>query len=441
MTESSNVVSPSQFKIDGVFLTNYSGVELNISYVGATINIYEDMLADCLSGEIIINDANNLIANFPIVGQEKLRISYQTLAKSGKSSQISLEFYIYGIERSDKSTESRNEVYTLHFCSKEAILNTRKRISKALSGDPTELIGDILQQDFGLQSGKMYRYVKSKFIENVVIPYWTPFQAINWLQKRAIPENYSGASFMFYETTRGFRCEPLEAMYERKSVKAFYYSPHNFFPEEGRRDYQYEATKIDRFSRSPHFDSLSDLSGGKYSSHLITHDIFTKKITFTEFNLIDKYEEFKHCEGDTGKTGQKLKIPVSIKPDENKKRISDYPVSKIEFYPTHDKIFNSDDAPDTRSKPEDWVSQRTSMLAQLDGISITIGVPGDSELRVGQMVDVFIPSDENLEKADDKYDKILSGKYLITSIAHTMSRAGYDMIIRLNKDSIRNPLP
>jgi len=79
-------------------------------------------------------------------------------------------------------------------------------------------------------------------------------------------------------------------------------------------------------------------------------------------------------------------------------------------------------------------------LKQLDGISITIGVTGDSNLKVGQMVDVFILSDEDLDKATDPFDKILSGKYLITSIAHTMSRAGYDMVIRLNKDSIRVPL-
>lgn len=435
-TTQNYAVSPSQFKIDNVVLVNYMGVELNISYVGAIINIYEDILANCLSGEIIINDANNLIANFPIIGQEKLRLSYSTLAKSGRKSEIALEFSIYGIQRHDKGTESRNEVYTLKFCSNEAILNAKKRVSKSLSGDPADLIGDILQEDFGLQSEKFYAFTKTKFVENLVVPYWTPFQTINWLQKRAVSDKYSGASFLFYETTREFRFEPMEEIFTKESVKRFIYSPHNYSPEAGRKDYQYEESKIDRFSRAPHFNVLSDMQDGKYGSHLVTHDVFSKKITFTDFNLFDEYEDYKHCEGDSGKSGQKLKLPVSVVQDQYGKRLSDYPTSHIEFYPTHEKMFVTE----TRSQPEDWVQKRRSQFKQLDGISITIGVVGDSDLRVGQMVDVYIMSDENLETAEDKYDKILSGKYLITSIAHSMSRAGYDMVIRLNKDSIRVPL-
>jgi hypothetical protein len=325
----------------------------------------------------------------------------------------------------------------LQFCSNEAIVNANKKLSKSLSGDPAELIGDILQEEYGLNSEKQYMFTRSKYKENVVVPYWTPFQTINWLQKRAISEKYAGATFMLYETTREFRFEPLEAMFERDSVKRFIYSPHNYFPSVGRRDYQYEESKIDRFSRAPHFNVLSDMSGGKYGSHLATNDIFFKKITFTDFNLIDNYDDYIHCEGKAGNTGQQIKLPVSKAKDIYGKTKSEYPTSHIEFYPTHEKIY---DTTDLRSKPEEWVSQRLSQLKQLDGISITIGVTGDSNLTVGQMVDVFILSDEDLDKATDPFDKILSGKYLITSIAHTMSRAGYDMVIRLNKDSIRVPL-
>lgn len=431
-----NAVTPSQFKIDSVILVNYMGVELNISYVGAIINIYEDILANCISGNIVLNDANNLIANFPIIGQEKLRISYSTLAKSGRKSEIALEFSVYGIQRHDKSDESRNEVYTLEFCSNEAILNAKKRISKSLSGDPAELVGDILQEEYGLNSEKNYAYTKSKCVENLVVPYWSPFQTINWLQKRAISDKYKGATYMLYETTREFRFEPLEAMFERESVKRFIYSPHNFFPEAGRRDYKYEESKIDRFSRAPHFNVLADMRDGKYGSHLVTHDVFSKKITFTDFNLIDTYDDYVHCEGAAGKSGQGIKIPVSKSKDQYGKSMSEYPTSHIEFYPTHEKMFVTE----TRSTPEEWVSQRISQLQQLDGISITVGVSGDSDLTIGQMVDVFILSDEDLSKADDPYDKIISGRYLITSIAHTMSRAGYDMVIRLNKDSVRVPI-
>lgn len=436
MPRSTNPVVPVQFDLQEVVVTNYAGKEVNLSVVGAIVNIYENMVANCLSGDILINDANNIIAKFPIVGQERLRIKYVTRGKTNKESEISLEFEIYKVERSGKQEERRNEAYVLYFCSPEGILNSRLKMSKAYSGDPAEIIGDILQSSHGLQSEKFYSYTPSKYNESIVIPYWSPFQAINFLQRKCISSEYAGASYVFYETTREFRFEPLEQMYKQEPVKKFYYKPNNVFNDKQQRDYEYESTRIDKFSRGSHFDSLKNMSDGMYSGRLITHDIMTRKVEVIDFNLMDEYENFSHIEGEAGSTGQKLRIPASIAPDKYGKRLSDYSTANVNFYPKHTSLFEEG----YNNRPEEWFNQRRSQLKQLDSLSITIGVAGDSDLTVGKIVEVRIPSEERLEDAEEKYDPILSGKYLITAIAHTMSRAGYDMVIKLNKDSYGKPL-
>lgn len=436
-SKSTTPVVPVQFDLQEVVITNYAGREVNISAVGAIINIYEDMIQNCLSGDIIVHDANNLIANLPIIGQEKLRISYVTKGKNRKESEITQEFMIYKVTRQGKKEERRSESYMLHFCSPEGYMNSRIKMSRALSGDPAIMIGDILQSDYGLRSEKYYAYMPTKFTENIVIPYWSPFQAINYLQKRAISEQHTGANYVFYETTREFRFEPLEELFKQQPIKTLVYAPNNVFNDKQQRDYSYEASRIENFSRNSNFDSLKNISDGMYSGKLITHDILNKNVEVIDFNLMDEYDKMGHIEGDVGKTGQQSRIPASIKPDQFGLRIGDYDTSAVNFFPKHESMFEQG----YTNRPEQWFNQRRSQLKQLDSLSLTVGIAGDSDLTVGKIVEVKIPSEENLDKATEKYDPILSGRYLVTSIAHSMSRSGYDMVLKLNKDSYGKPLP
>ena len=47
-----------------------------------------------------------------------------------------------------------------------------------------------------------------------------------------------------------------------------------------------------------------------------------------------------------------------------------------------------------------------------------VSVPGNSELNVGDVIELNIPNATTINKLDGKKDKYLSGKYLITSLRH-----------------------
>ena len=83
---------------------------------------------------------------------------------------------------------------------------------------------------------------------------------------------------------------------------------------------------------------------------------------------------------------------------------------------------------------------RNSQLHQISAIKLEIVVSGDSQRRVGEVVNLKIPT---VEETGGRLDELLSGRYLICKIKHDISSTehGYNTIMMLVKDSWANPLP
>lgn len=81
-------------------------------------------------------------------------------------------------------------------------------------------------------------------------------------------------------------------------------------------------------------------------------------------------------------------------------------------------------------------------MNQLGAITVQIKVLGDSRRRIGDMVELLIPSMEDPSGVESgfEYDRYLSGNYMITKINHSFSHNNYELIMTLVKDSYAQPL-
>jgi hypothetical protein len=59
------------------------------------IYIFEDIYSPTMSGNLTLNDAQDLINLLPMIGEEKLLISFQTAGTSDDDGLFEQEFYIY----------------------------------------------------------------------------------------------------------------------------------------------------------------------------------------------------------------------------------------------------------------------------------------------------------------------------------------------------------
>jgi len=70
-----NLVGPTIQSSNGESQTK----RLSISSMYVSFNIFEDIYSNFLTGSIVINDATNLLGEFPIVGDEKIEIIFRSI--------------------------------------------------------------------------------------------------------------------------------------------------------------------------------------------------------------------------------------------------------------------------------------------------------------------------------------------------------------------------
>ena len=104
------------------------GKYLDITALIEQFNIYEDVLSPFISGDITIVDGLSLINKLPIIGQERIVISYRS---SFNQKNIVLEVDTYRVSQVHENADYKSQVYTLYFASPEFIKNKKSKVAQS----------------------------------------------------------------------------------------------------------------------------------------------------------------------------------------------------------------------------------------------------------------------------------------------------------------------
>ena len=90
--------------------------------------------------------------------------------------------------------------------------------------------------------------------------------------------------------------------------------------------------------------------------------------------------------------------------------------------------------------PDETVLIRQSLLNQLNSINLIISCYGDTNVKVGQVIDFKTISKEATKKQDNYEDDYLKGRYLVTTIKHMVTDREHTMTMTLSRDSFAEPI-
>jgi hypothetical protein len=431
------VIAPKEYNLYSVELESYGGDIYDIKYMIQEINIYEDMFTNSLSGEVLITDSLNLIKYLPIVGQEKIRISFSTAGKDEIADRVEQTFVVYKLSDRD-TTGDKVQSYMLFFTTPEAYQSSRTKISKSYSGTESTIVKDIVQNL--LKSKKPLVFEPTKYDNNVVIPNWSPFSTINWLSRRSLSGNYSGANYTFFETTKGYKFVPIEHLMDsniyNQTVQKYVYAPANVRMSNGDRDLNIDFRKVESYNIKEAVDTLKNGVMGMYASNLVTYDVTDKKYSEKSFDYFETYDNMKHVEPNLINQGQGTTALGSKVLDDEGNGLSDYTDAVRKFYPKTKHVHEES----VDNHVEEWYSPRISQLQQLNNNRVVITVAGDSSRQVGDVVDFFVPSPEPSD-SQKEFDRYISGRYIVVSLRHQLTVKGYYIHMELAKDAYATPLP
>jgi hypothetical protein len=221
--------------------------------------------------------------------------------------------------------------------------------------------------------------------------------------------------------------------------------------------------ELDSLTVVNQFDVIQNLNNGYYASKLITHDIVRKKIEervsglddyyYSNVHHTDQYMPISNQETDYS-VPDRYNFAKPVQPDKKSENLQGFFDSNNVLWPKHNQMYAENIGDEYDNKVEDWLLQRGTLMNSLNQIKLHIEFPAISFLKVGHMVEIIVPAatkvlknaDGSIRNPDDLRDDILSGRYLITAINHSinfmdkLTTNRYRMSCELTKDGIGSPI-
>ena len=434
--------TPNHFDILNLTLVSYANnKQLDITKIWDQIEIFEDLYTNCLSGNITVIDSLNLIYHFSLCGREKLIITFKTpyFDKVYGDTAVTRVFRVYKISEREPSANDKTLRYTLHFVSEEFIKSQQVKISKAFDGTVDKIIKsiyeDYLKIDYGNNaSNKPLDASQSLHQHRFIIPYWSPLSAINWLSARGVDSgNLDNCNFIFYEDLEGFKFKSFSELAQQTPVAEYEYFAQARTSKDGAtatRDLDKEYRTIRDFLMMEYHNTMKNIENGFFSSRMMFHDIVRKQWGCIDYLYGYEFPKADHVE----------KYPLVASGNDD---LSINPLANYKFYPKHSWLHGMDSAFQDNDRYQNWVLKRNAQMQQIEGAKLQFTIPGNSQIRVGNVVKMVIPSFEFKQNPFvDWMDKYMSGKYIISAIHHNISlENGYKMRMELTRDSLPTGLP
>jgi hypothetical protein len=417
MADTTGMFGSKDYDIQSLDLINSGGQTLDLRRIFVEMQIYQDLYSSVMNGTILINDGNDVFGNFYLCGNEYLKVK---IDKPGLGRPLERMFRIYKASDRNPSTDS-GQSYLLHFCSDEMISSQQILVSKSYKSTKIkDVVSDILVNELKVDAKRIASLENTSGSFDFIIPNYRPFEAIQWSAARGYDQNKF--CYFFFENKNGFNLTSLQTLIRQKPYKTLKYEIKN-----SDRDPANNKDSIDNLTILNDFDMLNSITNGSFSSRLLSIDLFNQSFLYHNYAITT-------AEG-AGNLINKFK-PVNSFKNSKDKTLFESPDS---FFRTNLAI--NDTASEKSNDIKHWLLPRAMHMSIINNFRIQVIIPGDIELKAGDIVNYEFPMFESANQAGKKLDKKRTGKYLVTSVNHKFSEDVFESIVELASDSFAEAIP
>ena len=226
----------------------------------------------------------------------------------------------------------------------------------------------------------------------------------------------------------------------RPVVAKFLSVPANVRDEQGNKNVIRSMQIVESFNINSQFDTLKNLRNGVYNSRVVSHDLYNKTFTETDFDYLTQFEKNFHTEhdGQGNKIDDKVILPAANY-DEGK-TLSDSPEGTLYFVSTTENVHTGFE----QAPQEKILGKRLSQRLAFETMTLSLNCHGFTGLSVGELISFEMPAFEpsGVDNPLD-IDPYMSGRYLVKSIRHQVNTGAdkHRMVVDCIKDSVMRPYP
>ncbi len=399
-------------------LSNYAGKLKDITSLVLEFNVFQDLFDTMTKCEVMISDAAGLYESFPIVGEEDLYLEFKTPTFDRT---FVYTFRIYSMTERAKG-QARSESYVLHGINFETVNNFRTLVSKSYNDlSITNIIKNIFEnylskdrEKFGAPKKTFVADIETLNNQTYVFAEKPPFEVINFLNDEAMAKNDSSSlasNFIFYERDNVWHHTTIDSLLSQSPVEDFYLADAMIQMQVGEKNI-HPRQKIANVSVNRTFDTLENLTDGVYGHSVEIIDPISKQFKVDTFKYNEDYKHMAHIDDDKiSFTNQNLLTDRSTLADINYK--SAFIVSDLGSYSTTNN----------RRIVHEFIKYDISSRAKMGNIALDITVPGNTDIQIGDIVNLHIPSSSQFKDMIYRTNLLYNKKFLVGSINHIYNKA------------------
>ena len=382
-------------------------VEFEISGGNPTFVYYESLKSPSISLSLQFIDVDQLISREGITGGEYLDLSIKVPGFDDFVIRHDKHFLMLNSVK-DVKTTSNKQIATLEFVSVESIINETSRVSKKFSGNVSDLVTELLIGDKkGIQTDKPLdkdqAFNKYSFVGNMK----RPFDTIQWLCPKAATDD-KNCGFLFYETLDGYFFKSIHKLLEAEPT--VYEKPEK--PVES--DFRIIENNLDTTN-----DIGMNCRLGMYANKTIYVDLETGTTKTTDYKI-----------SEIG-----LKNPPKLP-----NGLEDFP-TRLMLRLLDKGAMQKGSKKEEREKENELAIFQNKSYARnnlLFSQSLSISVPFNPDMRVGQMIEVKLPVKKSDDQEQTDYgserDNDISGRYLVSELKHIIGNSKANTQLKLVRD-------
>ena len=422
------------------------GQDISASVV--SLDIYESIFQNTITGTVRLKETHGYPEYFPLVGTEFLFIEF-VIDYLGEERIFNRVFRIRKIgDQSFPKNEERE--YTINLVTPEFFQSMSSRMTKRYTGTCAEAVKEIMETRLQIEDKRIYAAEKTSGTIDVLIPNYTPLQAINYFTAISLTEEVPYASnFLFYETLDGFYFRSIRGILQQYSagneVATFQVNANKLTGAQVIDEAQAFSSIIQIHQKNT-LDVLTDATSGVLRSRMLHLDFFARKFTESDSRYTETFKTYK---------------------DDHLAQYPLYPDNFDQSIDRNTKLFttlsdtsstesayrkqNEGKVPPRRRHESDVLRNR--QLREIQHLRTVLEVPGQPNLRAGTVIILNYPStrliegeSENLSAAAHQNPTPFhSGRHLVTKVRHNLVQIStgvmeYRMHIEATRDSLGSPL-
>ena len=439
-------------------ITNQFNESVNLVLVSEMIEIYESIHEKFLSGQVSVRDGLELLKKYKLTGQESLTLRFRQ-GENGKI--ITKIFKVYSI--TDISPENDNfKTYSLQFVDPYFFIFERTVVDRVFRGSMASMLEKVLIEDSKVNKNLLYVEETVPPNKQLICPKWRVSSVIDYITKNSSPkgktENTTYDDSMFFyqslslSTITGesepygkFYFKSFDTMLSDITEHKFNYYPmvtDRTFLEEDNEEEQNKPggknSQILDYAVIEKNNSVRAQKLGFFSSKLFNFDLLRGVFETYDYSLNDLFKKNGHLskfapyyvehdktfEAETSdRVGGEIKSKeleelTMESPDKYSESNLYYSCNSTNMFSNQNEILDytqttTKDAPVGPESRSSGMLERNAILTLIKNNSMNIKVPFRDDLKVGEVVNVNIPS---TEFSEDMSNKIDTGFYLIISM-------------------------